>query len=159
MDKEAWHATVDGVAKSWTWLRDWTTNFPKIEVGGGWFLLLFGCFVLFGLVYFGGQQRGSLLFDVGCHCLCTTRRNKICITTSGILTMCQKLVFSNLFNIPNPGKWDLDKVNISVPQSKEVAESGFKLKTSGPQSAQTQSTMDHITLCININHMLQVGWH
>ena len=24
-DREAWHAAVHGVAKSWTWLRDWTT--------------------------------------------------------------------------------------------------------------------------------------
>ena len=24
MDREAWHAAVYGVAKSWTWLRDWT---------------------------------------------------------------------------------------------------------------------------------------
>ena len=24
MDSEAWHAAVHGVAKSWTWLRDWT---------------------------------------------------------------------------------------------------------------------------------------
>ena len=24
MDKEAWHAKVHGVAKSWTWLNDWT---------------------------------------------------------------------------------------------------------------------------------------
>ena len=24
MDREAWHAAVHGVAKSWTWLRDWT---------------------------------------------------------------------------------------------------------------------------------------
>ena len=24
MDREAWHAVVHGVAKSWTWLRDWT---------------------------------------------------------------------------------------------------------------------------------------
>ena len=24
MDWEAWHAAVHGVAKSWTWLRDWT---------------------------------------------------------------------------------------------------------------------------------------
>ena len=23
MDKEAWHAAVHGVAKSWTWLSDW----------------------------------------------------------------------------------------------------------------------------------------
>ena len=27
-DKEAWHATVHGVAKSWTRLGDWTTTFP-----------------------------------------------------------------------------------------------------------------------------------
>ena len=24
MDREAWHAVVHGVAKSWTWLSDWT---------------------------------------------------------------------------------------------------------------------------------------
>ena len=24
MDREVWHAAVHGVAKSWTWLRDWT---------------------------------------------------------------------------------------------------------------------------------------
>ena len=26
MDREAWRAAVHGVAKSWTWLRDWTTT-------------------------------------------------------------------------------------------------------------------------------------
>ena len=25
-DWEAWHAAVHGVAKSWTWLSDWTTT-------------------------------------------------------------------------------------------------------------------------------------
>ena len=34
MDREAWRAAVHGVAKKWTWLRDWTTNIlfssPKI---------------------------------------------------------------------------------------------------------------------------------
>ena len=24
MDREAWHAAINGFAKSWTWLRDWT---------------------------------------------------------------------------------------------------------------------------------------
>ena len=24
MDREAWHAAVHGVTKSWTWLNDWT---------------------------------------------------------------------------------------------------------------------------------------
>ena len=24
MDREAWHAAVHGVTKSWTWLSDWT---------------------------------------------------------------------------------------------------------------------------------------
>ena len=24
MDREAWHAAVHGVLKSWTWLSDWT---------------------------------------------------------------------------------------------------------------------------------------
>ena len=32
MDREAWHALVHGVAKSWTWLSDWTElNFPPWE--------------------------------------------------------------------------------------------------------------------------------
>ena len=25
-DREAWHASVHGVSKSWTWLSDWTTK-------------------------------------------------------------------------------------------------------------------------------------
>ena len=29
MDREAWHATVHGVAKSWTLLNDWTEPFSK----------------------------------------------------------------------------------------------------------------------------------
>ena len=29
MDKEAWHAVVHGVAKSWTWLSDWTELIRK----------------------------------------------------------------------------------------------------------------------------------
>ena len=29
MDREAWRAAVLGVAKSWTWLRDWTELMPK----------------------------------------------------------------------------------------------------------------------------------
>ena len=28
-DGEAWHATVHGVIKSWTWLSNWTTNFSE----------------------------------------------------------------------------------------------------------------------------------
>ena len=30
MDREAWHAAVHGVAKSWTWLSDWTELKPAI---------------------------------------------------------------------------------------------------------------------------------
>ena len=29
MDKEAWHAVVHGVTKSWTWLSHWTELFIK----------------------------------------------------------------------------------------------------------------------------------
>ena len=34
MDREAWHAAVHGVAKSWTWLSDWTElNWSKVRGG------------------------------------------------------------------------------------------------------------------------------
>ena len=29
LDREAWHAAVHGIAKSWTWLSDWTEHFPE----------------------------------------------------------------------------------------------------------------------------------
>ena len=32
MDREAWHATVHGVTKSWTWLSDWTELNSKQEL-------------------------------------------------------------------------------------------------------------------------------
>ena len=32
--REAWHAAIHGVAKNWTWLRDWTTtNYPSVRLG------------------------------------------------------------------------------------------------------------------------------
>ena len=39
MDREAWHAALHGVAKSWTWLSDWTEGYA--EVGGQFFFLFF----------------------------------------------------------------------------------------------------------------------
>ena len=41
-DREAWHATVHGVAKSWTWLSNWTTTNVTLDpessilTGKGW---------------------------------------------------------------------------------------------------------------------------
>ena len=32
MDREAWHAAVHGVTKSWTWLRDWTELMLEISI-------------------------------------------------------------------------------------------------------------------------------
>ena len=34
MDREAWHATNHGVAKSWTWLSDWTELMLKFQYFG-----------------------------------------------------------------------------------------------------------------------------
>ena len=34
-DREAWHATVHGVAKSWTWLSDWTKKINIMTVCEG----------------------------------------------------------------------------------------------------------------------------
>ena len=37
MDREAWNAAVHGVAKSWTWLSDWTgLNLHKCSKNGNW---------------------------------------------------------------------------------------------------------------------------
>ena len=30
-DREAWHAAVHGVAKSWTWLSDWRATFESVD--------------------------------------------------------------------------------------------------------------------------------
>ena len=38
MDREAWRAAVHGVAKSWTWLSDWTELNPNVII---YFLALF----------------------------------------------------------------------------------------------------------------------
>ena len=37
MDREAWHATVHGVTKNWTWLNDWA-NWTEHEYGLLWWL-------------------------------------------------------------------------------------------------------------------------
>ena len=46
MDREAWHAVVHGVSKSWTWLSDWTelkiTFYIHINI-----LLIFANFICF----------------------------------------------------------------------------------------------------------------
>ena len=39
MDREAWRASVHGVARSWTWLSDWT-EFKEDRTCGKWFFLL-----------------------------------------------------------------------------------------------------------------------
>ena len=38
MDREAWHAAVHGVAKSWTWLSDWTELKQRLWVPSGFTL-------------------------------------------------------------------------------------------------------------------------
>ena len=39
IDREAWHAAVHGVAKSWTWLSDWSElNWTKLAWdSGSWY--------------------------------------------------------------------------------------------------------------------------
>ena len=39
MDGEAWHAAVHGVAKSWTWLSDWTEAILYKELQCPWILI------------------------------------------------------------------------------------------------------------------------
>ena len=49
-DKKAWHALVNGVAKSWTWLGDWTTTMHTICILVFW-ALSGHLFLLFHLIY------------------------------------------------------------------------------------------------------------
>ena len=42
-DREAWRATVHGVAESWTWLSEWTTKFWFLKFVRVNFFLMFSC--------------------------------------------------------------------------------------------------------------------
>ena len=55
MDREARHAAVHGVTKSWTWLSDWTYHCKASQVG--YMLSRFvAVFVLFSFSYINGRQ-------------------------------------------------------------------------------------------------------
>ena len=43
-DREAWHAVVHGVTKSWTWLSDWTTATKTLDKSGKIFLSILRLF-------------------------------------------------------------------------------------------------------------------
>ena len=65
-DREAWHAAVYGVTKSWTWLSDWiTTNLPLFLIYGiklcFLHLLLKAAPEEFLYSYFTGWWKGSCL--------------------------------------------------------------------------------------------------
>ena len=57
MDREAWRAAVHGVAKSWTWLPDWTTCSP----GLGCLVLQAQCPLCPGLWHFSVQFSHSVV--------------------------------------------------------------------------------------------------
>ena len=39
MDREAWHSAIHGVAKSWTWLSDWTELNVSLD-NISWYILI-----------------------------------------------------------------------------------------------------------------------
>ena len=54
MDREAWHAAIHGVAKSWTWLRDWTElNWNSIHA---WSLDHLSLVSVYGVLYWDGRE-------------------------------------------------------------------------------------------------------
>ena len=55
MDREAWHAAVHGVAKSQTWLSNWSEQ--------NWYVFWIGRRILYQL-----SHKGSLIFHVCCCC-------------------------------------------------------------------------------------------
>ena len=66
-DWEAWHAAVHGVAKSWTWLSDWTTTTTTLVIK---LLFVFSCYCT--LYYIGsatnleGERENHFSFFM-CH--------------------------------------------------------------------------------------------
>ena len=50
MDREAWRAVTHGVAKSWTWLSDWTELKNNLDIGS--FRILFKvCLIIFHIYF------------------------------------------------------------------------------------------------------------
>ena len=72
-DRGAWHAAVHGVAKSWTWLSDWTTSTktPTLDV-----LLYFFFFHSFYLCFFAfdGCINISSISETFLSCIQTTNK-------------------------------------------------------------------------------------
>ena len=52
LDREAWHAAVHGVTKSWTPLSDWTELITKIQFSNSGRLTLIQCFILLNICQF-----------------------------------------------------------------------------------------------------------
>ena len=62
MDREAWHAAIHGVAKSWTWLSDWTELKWTLHIS------YISRDTIYGLDILLSQFGTSLFFHVGSNC-------------------------------------------------------------------------------------------
>jgi len=65
MDREAWHAAIHGVAKSQTWLSNWTKlNWMTNDVGTSFFFCTYWLLLVYKCVF------KYLTYCLGCLCFC-----------------------------------------------------------------------------------------
>ena len=62
MDREAWHAAVHGVAKSWTWLSNWTELIESAFLTSYQVMLM----LLVQGLHFGNHWFRAMVLNLGC---------------------------------------------------------------------------------------------
>ena len=118
MDREAWHAAVHGVSKSWTWLSDWTETYFLVRICSLGCLVFCVAFEVFlTLTTLAGESESFLLqihwtpsllsvfwtFSLInlCLCLSVSMLGTNLRMTSLLMSRLNKTEFSSLRQLPS----------------------------------------------------------